>query len=53
MIFYRGYCVEWIENRQDFRVFKPEAPEQTVAYEDSFRSAKEDIDFNLDRFNEE
>lgn len=45
MIFYRGYVVEWIDYRKDFRVYDPKYPNQTVAYEDSFQSAKKNIDF--------
>ncbi len=53
MIFYRGYVVEWIDYRKDFRIYKPEHPEQTVAYMDGpFSSIKEEIDFHIDTMHE-
>ena len=49
MIFYRGFVVEWIDYRKDFRVYDPKYPYQTCAYEDSFSSAKKHIDEEYDR----
>lgn len=51
MIMYRGYVVEFIEYRGDYRIYNPEHPNQTVAYvEGPLMNVKKDIDFHLDRF---
>lgn len=52
MIYYRGFVIEWIDYRKDFRVYDPKHPNQTCAYEDSFQSAKEHIDFEYSRWEE-
>lgn len=49
MIFYRGYVIEWIDYRKDFRIYDPKYPNQTVAYiEGPLSNVKADIDFHLD-----
>lgn len=53
MIFYRGFVIEWIDYRNDCRIYDPKHPYSTVAYEDSFEEAKRGIDFYLDRFEEQ
>ena len=53
MIFYRGFVVEFVDYRNDYRIYNPKYPNQTVAYEDSFENAKKGIDFYLNRFGED
>lgn len=52
MLLYRGYVIEWIDYRDDYRVYNIKYPQQTVAYEDTIDEAKKGIDFYLDRFEE-
>lgn len=44
---YKGYMIEFIENRGDYRVYDPVHPEQTIAYEDSLEAARTGIDEQL------
>ena len=54
MIFYRGYVIEWIDYRNDYRIYDPKHPNWTVAYADGpLENVKKEIDFNLDRFKED
>ena len=53
MIFYRGYVIEWIDYRKDFRIYDPKYPNQTVAYmEGPLSNVKADIDFHIDYMHE-
>lgn len=44
---YKGYTIEFIDYRGDYRVYDPVYPQQTIAYEDSIESAKMGIDEQL------
>ena len=37
---------EWIETMQAYRLYEPEYPQQTVAYEDTLDAAREGAAFN-------
>ena len=53
MIFYRGYVIEWIDYRNDFRIINPKYPYQTVAYIDGpLENVKRDIDYHIDVMHE-
>lgn len=44
---YKGYCIEYIETRGDYRVYDPIHPSQSIAYVDSLEEAKQGIDEQL------
>ncbi len=44
---YKGYCIEYIETRGDYRVYDPIHPSQSIAYVDSIEEAKQGIDEQL------
>lgn len=52
MIYYRGFVIEYIDYRKDFRVYDPNYPQQTCAYVDSYREAKENIDYMYSRWDD-
>lgn len=41
---YKGYMVEYIKEREHYRVYDPVSPAQTIAYTDSFIEAMDGID---------
>lgn len=44
---YKGYVIEYIPHRGDYRVYDPYQPQQTIAYVDSIEEAKQGIDEQL------
>lgn len=44
---YKGYVIEYIPHRGDYRVYDPDQPQQTIAYVDSIEEAKQGIDEQL------
>lgn len=45
-VVYRGYCIDYIGHKDLWRIYRPEKPLWTVAYEDTLEKAKEGIDWN-------
>ena len=43
-VYYKGYVIEYIPHRGDYRVYQEESPTDTVAYEDCLFEAKTRID---------
>ena len=43
---YKGYCIDYIDYRKLYRVFKPERPQDTVAYTETIDEAVKGIDKN-------
>ena len=46
---YRRYVIEYIDYREDYRIYDPKAPYQTIAYVDSIEEAMRGIDEQLYR----
>lgn len=44
---YRGFMIEFIEHRNDYRIYRPDREHETVAYADTMEEAKAGIDENV------
>ena len=55
---YKGHCIEYVEHKHLWRLYKENKPQDTIAYEETIADAKAGIDFwegyrkeNVERWN--